>query len=66
MAQADPYAGNPHAGLPITDDDATIAAMLEDVSIPTLALFRGGRELARVSGALPAAEIVRWAREHAA
>ena len=29
---------NPHAGLPITDDDATIAAALEDVSIPTLVL----------------------------
>ena len=29
---------NPHAGLPITDDDATIAAALEDVSIPTLML----------------------------
>lgn len=34
----DPYEGNPHVGLPITDDDATIAAMLEDVSIPTLVL----------------------------
>jgi 4-hydroxyacetophenone monooxygenase len=29
---------NPHAGLPITDDDATIAAALEHVSIPTLML----------------------------
>jgi len=29
---------NPHAGEPITDDDATIAAALEDVSIPTLVL----------------------------
>ena len=29
-------AANPHAGQPITDDDATIAAALEDVSIPTL------------------------------
>lgn len=27
-----------HAGAPITDDDATIAAALEDVSIPTLML----------------------------
>lgn len=27
---------NPHAGLPFTDDDATIAAVLEDVSIPAL------------------------------
>ncbi|MGZ4795545.1 MAG: flavin-containing monooxygenase [Acidimicrobiia bacterium] len=29
---------NPHAGQVITDDDATIAAALEDVSIPTLML----------------------------
>ncbi len=35
---SDTHAGNPHAGLPITDDDATIAAMLADVSIPTLML----------------------------
>lgn len=27
---------HPHAGLPFTDDDAAIAAALEDVSIPTL------------------------------
>jgi len=38
MAERNANAGNPHAGLPIHDDDATIAAMLEDVSIPTLAL----------------------------
>ena len=31
-------------------------------SIPTLILFRGGNEIARRSGALPAAEIERWAR----
>ncbi len=29
---------NPHAGCVITDDDATIAAALEDVSVPTLLL----------------------------
>ena len=29
-------------------------------SIPTLILFRGGRELARQSGAMPAADLVRW------
>lgn len=34
----DLYEGNPHVGLPITDDDATIRAMLEEVSIPTLVL----------------------------
>ena len=31
-------------------------------SIPTLALFAGGREVARQAGALGAADIVRWAR----
>jgi thioredoxin 2 len=31
-------------------------------SIPTLALFRGGKEVARRSGALPASEILDWAR----
>lgn len=33
-------------------------------SIPTLVLFNAGRELARMSGAMPTAEIVRWARAH--
>ncbi|MGD9598181.1 MAG: thioredoxin TrxC [Steroidobacteraceae bacterium] len=32
-------------------------------SIPTLVFFKGGRELARMSGAMAAADIVRWARE---
>ncbi len=32
-------------------------------SIPTLALFRGGRELARQPGAMGAADIVRWASD---
>ena len=27
---------NPHAGRPFTDDDAAIAAALEDVSVPAL------------------------------
>ena len=34
-------------------------------SIPTLAIFKAGRELARMSGAMPTADIVRWARSHA-
>ncbi len=33
-------------------------------SIPTLVLFRQGRELARQPGATGAADIVRWARHH--
>jgi len=33
-------------------------------SIPTLALFKGGRELARQPGAMGAPDIVRWVRAH--
>lgn len=33
-------------------------------SIPTLALFVGGREIARQPGAMGAADIVRWTRSH--
>jgi len=33
-------------------------------SIPTLALFRNGREVARQPGAMSAGDIVRWARTH--
>lgn len=32
-------------------------------SIPTMILFRGGREFARVSGAMSAQDIVRWVRQ---
>ncbi|HET7837379.1 MAG TPA: thiol reductase thioredoxin, partial [Variovorax sp.] len=32
--------------------------------IPTLALFKGGREVARQAGAMGAADIVRWAEAH--
>jgi thioredoxin 2 len=35
-------------------------------SIPTLALFRGGREVARQAGAMGAADIVRWVKAHGA
>ena len=33
-------------------------------SIPTLALFSGGREIARQPGAMAVVDIVRWARSH--
>jgi thioredoxin 2 len=35
-------------------------------SIPTLVLFRGGAEVARVSGAMPAAQLQRWLQEQGA
>ena len=33
-------------------------------SIPTLILFKGGTELARLSGAVPAAQLTAWIRQH--
>jgi thioredoxin 2 len=33
-------------------------------SIPTLILFKGGAELARLSGAVPAAQLTSWIRQH--
>lgn len=33
-------------------------------SIPTLVLFRQGREVARQAGAMGTADILRWARQH--
>jgi thioredoxin 2 len=45
-----------------TDVEQGLAARLGIQAIPTLALFRGGREVARQAGALGAADLVRWAR----
>jgi len=33
-------------------------------SIPTMILFRGGVEVARMSGAVPAAQLVSWVQQH--
>jgi len=48
-----------------TEDAQAIAAQYRIQSIPTLALFRGGQEIARQPGAMGAADIVRWATSHA-
>ena len=47
-----------------TENAQDLAARYAIRSIPTLALFRGGREVARQAGAMDAARIVAWA--HAA
>jgi thioredoxin 2 len=44
-----------------TEDAQAIAAQYQIRSIPTLALFRNGQEVARQPGAMGAADIVRWA-----
>ncbi len=43
-----------------TESDPATAARLGIRSIPTLVLFRGGREQARISGAMPAARLGAW------
>jgi thioredoxin 2 len=43
-----------------TDEAQGLGARLNIRSIPTLALFVGGREVARQAGAMSAADIVRW------
>jgi len=48
-----------------TEVEQSIAAHYNIRSIPTLALFRNGREIARQAGAMAAADIVRWVRAHA-
>lgn len=47
-----------------TEKAESLAARFNILSIPTLALFRGGREVARQSGAMNAAGIVKWVQAH--
>jgi thioredoxin 2 len=48
-----------------TEEAPGLAAELAIRSIPTLALFRDGREVARQAGAMPTAGILAWARGQA-
>ena len=47
-----------------TEAQPNLGARFNIRSIPTLALFQGGREIARSSGARGAADIVRWVRSN--
>jgi len=48
-----------------TEEETALAARFGIRSIPTLALFRGGREVSRQAGAMNADGIVRWVRAQA-
>ncbi len=48
-----------------TEEETALATRFAIRSIPTLALFRGGREVARQAGAMNADGIVRWVRAQA-
>lgn len=47
-----------------TQAESALGAQFSIRSIPTLALFKGGQEVARQAGAMGASDIVRWARTH--
>lgn len=48
-----------------TEAQAELSGHYQIRSIPTLILFKGGREVARQAGAMSAQDIVRWAKSHA-
>jgi thioredoxin 2 len=48
-----------------TDAEQSIAGRFNIRSIPTIAIFRNGREVARQSGAMDAATLERWVRQSA-
>jgi thioredoxin 2 len=47
-----------------TEANPRTSAAFDVRSIPTLILYRGGREVARQSGAMPAADLVAWVQAH--
>ena len=49
-----------------TEAEQQLGAQFNIRSIPTLALFLNGREVARQAGAMGAADIVRWVNNHTA
>jgi thioredoxin 2 len=47
-----------------TEDEPTLAARYAIRSIPTLLILRRGQEVARIAGALPAAQLRQWVAQH--
>ncbi len=47
-----------------TEEEQGLSARYNIRSIPTLALFKNGREIARQSGAMSEQDLVRWAQAH--
>ena len=48
-----------------SDDNQALSEGLGIRGIPTMILFRGGREVARVSGAMSSPDILKWAEDNA-
>lgn len=47
-----------------TESEQQLGAQFGIRSIPTLAIFKGGQEVTRLSGALPPAEFSRWLEQY--
>ncbi|TRW89550.1 thioredoxin TrxC [Candidatus Methylobacter oryzae] len=47
-----------------TEQEQGVAAQFNIRSIPTLIIFKSGREIARVSGAMSPADIIRWVKSN--
>ena len=61
---ADAYAGKFLLAKVNTEENQDLATQFGIRSIPTLALFRGGREVARTAGAMDATSLVAWTRQN--
>jgi len=48
-----------------TDANSATSARLGIRSIPTLIMFKGGKEVARISGALPLGSFLEWVEQNA-
>lgn len=58
------YAGRVRFAKVNTEAEQLLAGQHNIRSIPTLALFKGGREVDRVAGALPPQQLEAWLRRH--
>ena len=54
-----------HLAKLVTEAEPEIASRYGIRSIPTLMVFRNGREIARQSGALPLPQLMQWISTHA-
>jgi len=48
-----------------SDENQEIASRLGIRGIPTMIMFKGGKEVARVSGAMSSSDILKWTRDEA-
>lgn len=46
-----------------TEEETTVAGRWGIRSIPTLILFKGGKEVQRISGALPLPQLMQWVKQ---